>query len=243
MNMINNLWKVADSILSVLSKVIFLLCVVYGFYVMCTPGFYGFLVVYICMILLYTFLTYKFTKWIKQKDSKYNSEELIERRYACTYRKRYYSNIYIIALVIVCIFLISNTCMIINRQMDKELTNQYIESIEYMLGEDTNEVIIMKKVSPLIPNSSKKAMIYGTECFRLADELAEFIVDAKAKGSIDKEQVERYKERAEVLSNKIDIEVQSTKYELTYIMLTLLFLKLAMKDLKTLLRHRSIELT
>lgn len=242
MSKTNNLWKIANITVSVLLKVFLVLCVAYGFYVLCTPGFYGYLVVYIFMILLYTFIMYKFTKWLKQKDSACNSEEIIERRYACTYRKRYYSNIYVIFLVVVCMFLVLNTCMIVTKQMDRELTNQYTESMEYMFGEDSNVIIIMKKVSFLIPNASKQAMVYGTECFKMADGLAEVIIDAKAKGSIDKEKVEVYKERTDVLSNQIEVVAKSKQYELTYILLTLLFLKISMKDLKTLLRHRSIEL-
>ena len=72
------------------------------------------------------------------------------------------------------------------------------------------------KVSFLIPNSSKQAMIYGTECFKMADDFAEFVIDAKARGSIDKEQYEKYKEKAEVLYNQVDVVAQSKQYELTY---------------------------
>lgn len=241
-----NIYKTMNNVYKVLARLFYITLFVYIAYVLCTPGYYGYLVFYGLLVLLCLYLLTKIEDYSKKRESKYTDTELIEHKYAVTYRKRYYSGIYFALLIYVVTSMVVSVGHLLVKQMDITLNTQYVESIEYVFGttfqDEDFDSTIFKKLTPVTPNTSKQAVVDCADVIRLIVDLSEFIQESKESGVVNEVVLREYEDRVQEYVTYTEDTLQHVESNAVYIILVLLVLRLSTNELRRYLSHRSIEL-
>lgn len=205
-----NKYKVANTFLKVVSDVIIAVAFIYGCYVLATPGYYGFMVAFIIVsvicVLLYLKLKRKTDESIEKRFP--YKVDLIEHRFAMSYRKRFYKVWYLILLTVLNVVVFASISIMIYNQCNKEINIKYIESMEYItkfgFGDDRFNCEVFYKLAPLTPNSVKEGLSFCSDIMKYIDQLTRQLIEWKDEGDIDTAVLEEYKIQFEDYRNEME---------------------------------------
>lgn len=232
-----------NKVLKLFGDMIFCVIMVYSLYVLCSPGLYFWLAIYLLFGVLYIYFRVKYKEYIKRKEESMGYIEFTEDRYASTYRKRFYNKAYLFSLIFT--FIVASTYLTytIYGQLDKDINEKFNESVEFIFGEynfeDNDIPLVMRKLSPVLTNGTKLEFISAANVMEYMLDLSELlstsddITDDTVKEIV--QDMEEIKDDLEYNSNMLIIESISL-----YICITLLYL--SYRELKDYSKHRSIEL-
>lgn len=239
------MYKLMDKMLRIVSKVVCVLVYAYIIWVLWTPGYYHYACLFIGGVLLFYWFVHKLDKWASSDNKGRTEEELIEHRFAVTYRTRYYSKLYLIITIV--LVLISGTILGVTlfNQFNSKLNVEFIEAINFVYSSDDGDcevAEVFNKAAGVIPNPAKTLIIDGANIIRMISDLQEDIIVAMEDGQPDEELLLYWKDRVE----DVDAQMDSTyRYLILYFLITgsagIIF-KWFYGELKSYIHHHSIEL-
>lgn len=244
MNTYSKLYKLIKGF----SNILFTSIGIYSAYVLCTPGLYHLLVIYLCIIVTIITVAIKYKKSLKLKLQSYPDEELHIKRYYNTHRKRYYNKFYIASMILMFIVSMSMTGIIIYERATYAMNDKYIEAIGKVdsLMLETADMDLegsfnaLVKTIPVMPNASKESFILGVEILEMVVDLQELMLEYKDTNQLDEAKLVEYKTYVEEKQNQVDTVSNDMLKEVVLSGFSFILLFHTLDELKSFLRHRSL---
>lgn len=243
-----NTYSKLHKLLKGFSNTLFTSIGIYSAYVLCTPGLYHLLVIYLSIIAIITIVAIKYKKSLKLRLQSYPAEELHIKRYYNTHRKRFYNKFYIVSMILMFIASLSITGIFIYERTTYDMNDEYIEAISKVddLMSEAGGLDLeggfdaLVKTIPMMPNASKDSLMLGVDTLEMVIDLQETILEYNDTNQIDEVKLAEYEAYMEESQKRIDTVYNSLLREVAISGFFFIMLFITLDELKSFLRHRSL---
>ena len=225
------MWSITYKFTKLMEIMLYVIFVAYTMYLFCTPGYYGLLVLEVCILSLFSFIV------VKLLTKKNRSKGLLEHYSGVTYRKRYHNKAYIIILVCCIVNIFAVMFSTLYQQITYKDNAKFAEYMGSMF-EDSGFEKIVYKASPIIPNQAKDAYVYVYDLIGEVESLMVEAYDMQKNGYTQEEALE-LETKVNMMTKSANAKIEEQYVTIPFVSLYLIF-DILLYELIRLLKHRSL---